>query len=198
MINNFKENSCRDSAIIYNSTFDQIKMLYERNPEQAGELAIAAIELALTGEISSNDYMIDIMLANIKVVNNKSKIKYDKKVESQKQKRIEEQQLNIIADLYKQGMKQKDIAAKVGTTPQTISNRLATIRADFPELLEKNQVNQVNQSNQVYENVNDNDNENDNVNDNRDRIDANASNLSGGYRPTKELTLEEKMKIVGF
>lgn len=197
MINSFNENECRKSAIIYNSTFEQIKQLYAVNPVQAGELAISAFELALTGQISSDDFYVKLMLENIKVVNEESKAKYDKKVEAQKQKKISEQQLDVIAAYYLNGMKQKDIAIKIGTTPQTISNRLATIRADFPELLEKNQVNQVNQSNQVYDNVNDNDNENDNM----DRIDAKASNLSRGFasaRPAKELTLEEKMKIVGF
>ena len=135
MIKGFKEKENRDSAIIYNSTFEQIKKLYEKNPEQAGELAISAIELALTGDISSDDFMIELMLENIKVVNQRNSNNWQRKVESQKQKRIAEQQLDIIADLYLQGMKQKDIALKIGTTPQTVSNRLATIRTDYPELL---------------------------------------------------------------
>ena len=135
MIKGFKEKENRDSAIIYNSTFEQIKKLYEKNPEQAGELAISAIELALTGGISSDDFMIELMLENIKVVNQRNSNNWQRKVESQKQKRIAEQQLDIIADLYLQGMKQKDIALKIGTTPQTVSNRLATIRTDYPELL---------------------------------------------------------------
>ena len=166
MIKGFKENESRDSALIFNSTWEQIKKLHAVNPEQAGELAISAIELALTGEISSDDFMIDLLLENIKVVNERNQEKWNKKVETQKQKRIEDQKLDIIADLYSKGMKQKDIAARLETTPQTISNRLATIRADYPYLLTKNQVNQENQVNQVYDNVNDhvNDNVNDNVN----------------------------------
>lgn len=174
MINSFKDSEVRNSALIYKSTFEQIKKLYNINPEQAGELAISAIELALTGEISSDDYMIDLILENMKVIGEKNKVKYDNKIESQKQKRIEEQKLDLIANLYNGGMKQKDIAVRLNTTPQTISNRMATIRTDFPELLtekikqndlkikhfNKNQENQVNQSNQAYDN--DNDNENDN------------------------------------
>lgn len=161
MIYNFKDSQIRDSAIIYNSTFEKIKKLYTQNPEQAGELAIAAIELALTGDFSSDDFMIDLLLEEMKVIGKKNQAKYDKKLQANREKKIEEQQLRVIADLYLSGMKQKDIAIKIGTTPQTISNRLNTIRIDFPELL-KNQENQENQSNQVY----DNDNENDNVNDN--------------------------------
>ena len=104
------------------------------------------------------------MLENMKVVSGRNKTKYDKKVEVQKQKKINDQQLDLIAEMYLDGMKQKDIAVRLKTTPQTISNRMALIRTEFPELLEKNQVNQVNQSNQEHDNVNDNDNDNDNVN----------------------------------
>ena len=195
MIPNFKNNQARDSAIIYNSTWEQIKKLYEKSPEQAGELAIAAIELALTGEISSDDFMIDLLLENIKVVNERNKVKFDKKTEANKQKRISEQQLDIIASYYLQGMKQKDIATKLGTTPQTISNRLATIRTDYPELLQKNQENQVNQVNPIDDNVNDNDNDN----DNKGNICASRTNISGlccaDAQPTRLLSPQEEKRL---
>ena len=205
MIPNFKNNQARDSAVIYNSTFEQIKKLYQQNPQQAGELAISAIELALTGEISSDDFMIELLLENIKVVNEKNAAKYNRKVESQKQKKIEEQKLELIAELYLRGMKQKDIAVKVGTTPQTISNRIALIRTEFPELLEKNQVNQENQVNQAYDNVNDNDN--DNENDNKGELCAFRTNPSrgscaGAQIPYNQLSQKERMekfkKELGF
>ena len=150
----------RDTGVIYQSLYEQIKKLHAKSPEQAGELAIAAISLVLTGEINSDDFMIEIMLENLKTVSNRNNTKYDKRVEANRQKKIGDQKLDIIADMYLGGMKQKDIAARIGTTPQTISNRLALIRTEFPELLEKNQVNQENQVNQVYDNVNDNDNDN--------------------------------------
>lgn len=144
----------RDSGVIYQSVYEQIRKLYARNPEQAGELAIAAIGLVLTGEVNSDDYMIEIMLENIKAVNERDKAKWDKKADAKRQRKIDEQQLALIAELYNGGMKQVDIAKRVGTTPQTISNRMALIRTEFPELLQKNQENQVNQSNQEYVNVN--------------------------------------------
>ena len=199
MIPKFLDNQARDSAIIYNSTWEQIKKLYTQSPEQAGELAISAIELALTGEISSDDFMIGLLLENIKVVNKKDTDKWNKKVEANRQKRISEQQLDIIAEYYRQGMKQKDIAAKIGTTPQTISNRLATIRTDYPELLEKNQENQVNQVNQDYDNDNDNDNYNDNDNDNIGNICAGGTNISGpcersAQTPLSELSQAERLE----
>ena len=192
MIKEFREEKARDSAIIYNSTWEQIKKLYAKSPEQAGELAISAIELALTGQISSDDFMIELLLENIKVVNERAQSKHDKKVEGQKQKRIEEQKLDIIAELYLQGIKQKDIATKIGTTPQTISNRLATIRTEFPELLQKNQENQVNQENQLYDNDNDNDN------DNKGELCACRTNFSGACcadaQPTRRLSYQEEKR----
>jgi len=108
----------------------------------------------LTGEVNSDDYMIEIILENLKVVNERDKAKWNKKAESKRQKKIDDQQLALIAELYNSGIKQVDIAKRIGTTPQTISNRMSLIRTEFPELLEKNQVNQVNQSNQEYVNVN--------------------------------------------
>ena len=62
MIEKFKENEVRASGLIYNSTFEQIKELYEYDPEQAGELAISAIELLLTGDMSTDDVNIRLML----------------------------------------------------------------------------------------------------------------------------------------
>ena len=62
MIEMFKENEIRVSGLIYNSVLEQIKELYQYDPEQAGELAIAAIELVLTGDISTDDVNIKLML----------------------------------------------------------------------------------------------------------------------------------------
>ena len=42
------------------------------DPEKAGELAISAIELVLTGDVSSDDAMIDLFLEPIKVINERN------------------------------------------------------------------------------------------------------------------------------
>jgi hypothetical protein len=49
MIKEFNNVETRKSGIIYRGTFNAIKDLYAQNPEMAGELAISAIELVLTG-----------------------------------------------------------------------------------------------------------------------------------------------------
>ena len=186
MIKEFNNATARDSAVIYNSTMEQIKKLYAVNPQQAGELAISAMELALTGQFSSDDFMVDVILQDMKVVNAKSAAKYEKKVEASRQDKITKQQLDLIAELHLQGLKQKDIAARIGTTQQTICNRLSLIRAEFTELLEEKQnlqVLQEKQTKQDYDNENDNDNEN--VNDNYNKqaskyinINKNSQNIN--------------------
>lgn len=161
MIKSFKDNEGRDSGVIYNSTFTQIKKLYEKDPVMAGELAISAIELVLTGEISSDDFMIEMLLENIKVVNEKNHNKYEKKVQSQKQKRIEDLKLAEVAELHKQGLKQVQIAERLGLKQQDISYRLGIIRTDFPELLDNFTKNTKNTKNTTYDNDNDTVNDND-------------------------------------
>jgi hypothetical protein len=64
------------------------------NPEQAGELAISAIELALTGQFSSDDMIIELMLEPARTVGEDHREKYDLKIENSKSKKIAEQKLD--------------------------------------------------------------------------------------------------------
>ena len=59
LIKEFKDNPTRDFGNVYQSMLSQIKKRYEKDPEQAGELAISFIEFVLTGEISSDDDIIE-------------------------------------------------------------------------------------------------------------------------------------------
>ena len=78
MIEKFKQIEARKSALIYLSNFEQVKELYEDDKEMAGELAISIIEMALTGEISSNNKIIKLMLKNFEVSAEKNKQKYER------------------------------------------------------------------------------------------------------------------------
>jgi DNA-directed RNA polymerase specialized sigma subunit len=137
MITEFKENEARKSGIMYRSTLTQIKQLYEVDPIQAGEFAISAIELLLTGEISSDDAMINVILAQNKEINEKNANGYDLKVEQAKQRKIIDQKLEEIANLFMSKKTQKEIAVKLGLSQQTVSNRIALIRKEYPELLQE-------------------------------------------------------------
>ena len=137
MIEQFKDLEMRKSGLIYNGTFEQIKKLYEVDPEKAGELAISAIEFVLCGDISSDDMMVSLMLEPIRPINESNSIKYDQKVESARQKKITEQKLDLIADLSKKGFRQREIADRLGLTQQMVSYRLGVIKSSYPELLDE-------------------------------------------------------------
>ena len=137
MIELFKETEMRNSGVIYNSTFEQIKQLYEVDPEKAGELAISAIELVLTGEVSSDDMMVSMLLTPIKKINETNQARYDSRVENTKQKKITEQKLDKIATLLNSGVKQKEIAEQLNLSQQMVSYRIGVIRSNYPELLAK-------------------------------------------------------------
>lgn len=137
MIEQFKDLEMRKSGLIYNGTFEQIKKLYEVDPEKAGELAISAIEFVLCGDISSDDMMVSLMLEPIRPINESNSIKYDQKVETARQKKITEQKLDLIADLSKRGFRQREIAERLGLTQQMVSYRLGVIKSSYPELLDE-------------------------------------------------------------
>lgn len=153
MIENFNDVEIRGTGLVLSSMFEQIKKMYAVDPEMAGELAISAIELVLTGQISSNDAMIDMLLAPAKVINDNNVQKYEAKKEGNKSKKIKDMRLDSIAELYKLGLTQKEIAEKMGLTQQTVSYRLGLIKTNYQELLRDDPVLQTNLD--VYQNTND-------------------------------------------
>lgn len=155
MIEMFKENEMRTSGLIYNSTFEQIKELYQYDPEAAGELAISAIELVLTGDISTDDVNIRLYLAPMRKINEVNIAKYETKVENQKQKKINEMKLDKIAELAAMGYKQREIGEKLGLSQQIISYRLNLIKKTYPELLQTNLQTAQTNLQTVYKNTND-------------------------------------------
>lgn len=135
MIDVFNEVETRPTGLVHESTFQQIKKMYLVDPEKAGELAISAIELILTDQISSDDVMIDMLLTPAQIVNDNNVSKYEMKMENSKQKKIRDMKLVEIAEMMRQGLKQKEIAQKIGTTQQNISYRVGVIRTQYPDLL---------------------------------------------------------------
>ena len=155
MIEMFKENEMRNSGVVYNSVFEQIKQLYEVDPEKAGELAISAIELVLTGDISSDDMMINMLLTPIKKINENNQIKYDNKVENQRQKKLIEMKLDKIADLANRGYKQRQIGEKLNLSQQMVSYRMNVIKQNYPELLKIDDTNKIQNSTNKIQNTKD-------------------------------------------
>lgn len=138
MIKQFNEVEVRDSAIVQKSSFDRIKALMSvGRAELAGEYAISVIEVALTGQCSSDDFDVQMYLKDFEYMAAKNKNAHDLKVQITREKKIQEQKLDIIAELLNQGLTQTEIAKRLNTTKQTISNRTRLIRTQFTELLDK-------------------------------------------------------------
>lgn len=135
MIQNFKDTEIRKSGLIYNSVLEQIKKMYPSDPIKAGELAISAIELVLTGEMSSDDLMIDIALQALSIQRDRDEDNYNKKEQMAKIKKIEDMKLDKIAELYSQKISQKRIGEMLNISQQTVSYRINIIKEKYPELL---------------------------------------------------------------
>ena len=138
MIEAFNDVPVRNSGVIYSSALHQIKKMYAVDPEMAGELAISAIEQILTGQISSTEPMIDMLLTPAQAINDSNVLKYEMKKESARAKKVKDMQLEEIADMVKRGVKQREIASQLKLSQQTVSYRLGLIKASYPELLQTN------------------------------------------------------------
>lgn len=138
MIEIFNEVEVRNSGVIYSSLLEQIKRMHAVDPDKAGELAISAIELVLTGQMSSDDIMVDMLLQPLLAIRDKDQDKYEQKTQAAKNKKIEDMKLREIAELYMQGYSQAQIGERLGIKQQTISYRLTVIKTNYPELLQKN------------------------------------------------------------
>ena len=160
MIKEVRDLKSRPSGVIYESTWEQIKKLYNKNPDLACELAFSVIEQTLTGDISSDDLTIQLICDGLKPINQKAQQKYDIQVKSKRESKCESLQLQKIIELVNMGKTQEEIGKILGVSRQTINNRIRIINEEFPEL--KIQIN-VKKSSHVKHNVDDNDNDNDNV-----------------------------------
>ena len=169
--------------MIYESTWEQIKKLYSQNPEMAGELAISVIEQTLTGDISSTDFMIQIICEGLKPINQNAQQKYDNRVKSNKEHKRETQQLDKIVELIERGKTQEEIGKILGISRQTVSNRIKIIKEEYPELIKVDKCKDV-------KSCKSNDNDNDNVDDNDD-VDDN-----GLYSP--ELYKGESSRVISL
>lgn len=112
-------------------------MIYEQDPMKGGELAVSIMELILTGQMSTDDMMLKMSLTEVACQSEKRANDFDKKMEAVKEKKKQDQKLDLIAQLSCQGLTQKQIGDRIGTSQQTVGNRLSLIKKEYPELLEK-------------------------------------------------------------
>ena len=68
------------------------------------------------------------------LINSEGYAKAMDKMEEKRREKIEKQQLDVIANMLGQGYNQARVARETGIGKQTVSNRVALIRKDYPEL----------------------------------------------------------------
>ena len=145
MINQFKDYQTHyESGIVYYSNLLQVQELYQTDREKAGELAISILEMALTGELSSNDPMMSILLKNFEFSAHANQVKYETKIAVSQQKEIEKYQLREIAQMTRAGVVQQVIADTLGISRQAVNNRVRMIHQKYPYLLDAPLVNGIN------------------------------------------------------
>ena len=154
MIKEFKNTPIRETGVINRGMFEQVKMLYLQDAEKGGELAVSLMEHVLTGDHSSDDFMVSFAIANHKEVISKNQAKWDAKKETKHGAKAEE--LRPVVQLHCQGLTQAAIAKQLKIAQSTVSKRLSQARIDFPELFEEysnipnNQKYSDNQNNDEY------------------------------------------------
>ena len=133
MIKEFKNNEIRPTGVINRGMFEQVKMLYMQNPVAGGELAVSLMEHVLTGDHSSDDFMVAFAIANHQETIAKNQERWEASKDAKRG--AVEDSLRELADLYNAGVKQVDIARKLSMSAGNVSKKLAKIRKEFPWLL---------------------------------------------------------------
>ena len=135
MITDFNLDACRDSAVIYSSVLEQIEMLYEDDTELAGEFAIAAIQTVLSGDTTTDNKMIKVMLNQLQQSALKNQERYELSRESKREYKAKDLRLDEIAELVNEGMSVREIEQQLDIPKSTVSYRFGIIKKDYPELL---------------------------------------------------------------
>lgn len=140
MIQKLNEDIICSSSIVYKTNYEQVLLVFKQNPQLAGELSLSILELLFTGQASSDDITVQLALKNLEVISEKNRKNYERKLaagerRSEEFKKAREELLITIADLYNEGLNQKQIAEKLGYSEGTISKKMIIIRSDYPQLL---------------------------------------------------------------
>lgn len=150
----------RDTGVISKSSLKRYYLIKDglHNEDLANKYLLAMNETVLGADPTplkeEERILIDAFLAEINVISEKNAERYNRKVEMDRENDIENNKLDIIADLYSQGCPQREIAEilredyGVKISQQAVSKRIAKIKMKYPELLKDLQsVEEVEQTN---------------------------------------------------
>jgi transposase-like protein len=191
MIKEFKNEITRETGIVNKGMFEQVKMLYERGQvEDAGELAISILELVLTGGYSSDNLFVEFAMKDHSIVVEKSRNNYDRKLEANRTKQIENLKLDLIAELLAAGHTQAAIAQILEESTTTINYRVRVLREKYPELLEEAHTkNTKNPKNPNYKDKDKDKDKDEDEDEDKDVRFSNAGRLAAGPQPSSPLTI---------
>lgn len=127
-----------NKVYMYEGVLDQIRVLYPINPELAGKLAIAAIETVFTEHHSfEDDPMITVAMVPFMALASNNNTNYEESIEKDRDKKLNDWQLEHIANAINKGVTQTEIARDLHLSKSTVSRRVRIIRSDYPWLLDE-------------------------------------------------------------
>lgn len=110
----------RPTGIVYRSSLQQIREVFEVDKAKAGELAIAIVEMSIMHDTSTDDAMIKAMLKPQEVMVERNRQEYDAKVEAANNSKIEKLRLPEIAEML-----------RIMTSSGTMETFLTTVSRSF-------------------------------------------------------------------
>ena len=116
MFHGFNLEDAAETAVFYRSFYEEVAEWYEDDPEVAGELAIAMLQIMFTGDTTSDN-------------------KWIKRRNDLKDIDFIDKQYQEIADMTNAGKSQQAIGDALGIPQRTVSYRLNHIRTRYPYLL---------------------------------------------------------------
>lgn len=137
MLKQISDKVLTETAVIKKSTYESVLDLFEAGEiETAHELAVSILEAIFTGQITSTNTMVKIALNSDRAIWDNERTKWLKNKEIKQQKRLDEMQLEQIAEWKRQGLTQREMGERLGISQQAVGKRLTIIQTDFPELLQ--------------------------------------------------------------
>lgn len=130
MFHGFNLEDAAETAVFYRSFYEEVAEWYEDDPEVAGELAIAMLQIMFTGDTTSDNKWIK-RRNDLKDIAYKNRQKYLVKQEID----FIDKQYQEIADMTNAGKSQQAIGDTLGIPQRTVSYRLNHIRTRYPCLL---------------------------------------------------------------
>lgn len=121
-----------NAFVVYDSYYKVIQKLEKQSKEEAYDLVCALMEYGLYGKkYDDSDPVISALMENLSFSIDRSKDRYAKAVEGATVGgRKTKYDKDLIIELSKNGLKNKDIAAQIGCSEKTVQRALADLKKE--------------------------------------------------------------------